>query len=106
MLDAGAEARESVRGGNLAFTAGKQCPDLREHPAVETPADPVCATCVADGTRWVALRVCLTCGDVGCCDSSVGRHATAHFHRTQHPVMQSAQPDEAWRWCYVHRLTG
>jgi len=109
MLDAGSEAREGVRNGTVALTAGRECDDLAAHPAVEAvdADDPrVCAVCVEDGTRWVSLRQCLSCGHVGCCDSSVGRHATGHFHHTQHPVMQSAEPDESWRWCYVHNLTG
>ena len=49
----------------------------------------------------VALRMCLTCGHVGCCDSSVGQHATKHFKETGHPVMQ-AVPDKSWKWCYIH----
>ena len=49
---------------------------------------------------------CLDCGNVGCCDSSPRQHATRHFHETTHPVMQSAEPGEDWRWCYVHHLTG
>jgi CPA1 family monovalent cation:H+ antiporter len=49
----------------------------------------------------VHLRLCLTCGRVSCCDSSPRRHATAHFHATQHPVIRSFQPGESWRWCYV-----
>jgi CPA1 family monovalent cation:H+ antiporter len=106
MLDYGIAAREGVRAGDLAFTAGRRCDDLATHPAVETPPDAVCATCVADGTRWVSLRLCLDCGHVGCCDSSIGKHATAHFHETLHPVVESADPDESWRWCYVHNLTG
>ena len=61
--------------------------------------------CLADGDRWVALRQCLECGEVGCCDSSPGQHATAHFHEATHPVMQSAEPGEDWRWCYVHHQT-
>ena len=73
---------------------------------IETVADPVCATCIADGTRWVSLRQCLECGHVGCCDSSIGKHASAHFHETLHPVMESAEPDESWRWCFVHNLSG
>lgn len=105
MLDAGVSAREGVRNGSIAFTHGRGCDDLDAFPAIETVDDPACATCLADGTRWVSLRQCLECGHVGCCDSSVGRHATAHFHETLHPVMQSAEPDEAWRWCYVHNLT-
>ena len=105
MLDASEQAREGVRRGSLAFRTGRECQDLVDHPAVETPADPVCERCVADGTRGVSLRECLTCGNIGCCDSSVGRHATEHFHQSQHPVVESAQPDESWRWCYVHRIT-
>ena len=106
MLDAGSEAPERIRIGSLAFTAGRQCDDLEAFPAVDTVADPACATCLADGTRWVSLRQCLECGHVGCCDSSVGKHATAHFHETRHPVMESAERDESWRWCFVHNLTG
>ena len=56
--------------------------------------------------QWVALRQCLVCGDVGCCDSSPLRHATEHFHETEHPVIESAEPGEDWRWCYVHHTTG
>jgi CPA1 family monovalent cation:H+ antiporter len=64
-----------------------------------------CEGCAAEGTRWVALRRCLECGYIGCCDSSPRRHATLHFHDTTHPVMQSAEPWEDWRWCYVHHET-
>jgi Na+/H+ antiporter len=106
MLDAGAEAPERIRIGSLTLTGGRQCDDLETFPAIETVADPECATCIAEGTRWVSLRQCLDCGHVGCCDSSIGKHAAAHFRQTLHPVMQSAQPDESWRWCYVHNLTG
>ena len=60
-----------------------------------------CGACLVEGTTWVHLRLCLTCGSVGCCDSSVGRHATAHHQATGHPVMRSFQPGESWRWCYV-----
>ena len=65
-----------------------------------------CQDCIAAGTRWVHLRLCLACGNVGCCDSSVRRHATRHFHDTNHPVMRSFEPGEAWRWCYVHEVLG
>lgn len=63
-----------------------------------------CEECVELGQRWVHLRQCLVCGHVGCCDSSIGRHATAHFHTTQHPVMRSVEPGETWDWCYVDEL--
>jgi uncharacterized UBP type Zn finger protein len=65
----------------------------------------VCEECVKEGTHWVALRVCLTCGHVGCCDSSVGRHATKHFQGTKHPVM-AAFPNREWTWCYVDKTYG
>jgi uncharacterized UBP type Zn finger protein len=61
-----------------------------------------CEECEEEGTDWVALRLCLICGHVGCCDSSVGRHATRHFEETGHPVM-IALPNKAWKWCYVHK---
>ena len=60
-----------------------------------------CEECLKIGAQWVHLRECLTCGHVGCCDSSPNTHATKHYHATHHPVMQSAQPDESWLWCYV-----
>ena len=53
------------------------------------------------GTEWVALRLCLTCGHVGCCDSSEGLHATKHFKETSHPAM-IALPNRSWKWCYIH----
>jgi len=64
-----------------------------------------CQDCLADGfTDWVHLRLCLTCGRVGCCDSSPRRHASAHFAATEHPVMRSFEPGESWRWCYVDEV--
>jgi uncharacterized UBP type Zn finger protein len=62
-----------------------------------------CQDCLAGGHRdWVHLRLCLECGHVGCCDSSPRRHATAHYHSSDHPVVRSFEPGESWRWCYVH----
>lgn len=61
-----------------------------------------CQECLELGTEWVHLRLCLTCGHVGCCDSSPMQHAAAHFLATDHPIVQSLQSGEAWRWCYVH----
>ncbi len=84
---------------------GEVCDDLERHPAVETSTEGVCPRCLEEGTRWVALRQCLDCGNVACCDSSPRQHATAHFRDSAHPVMQSAEPGEDWRWCYVHHLT-
>lgn len=60
-----------------------------------------CEDCIETGDSWVHLRMCLTCGHVGCCDSSPNRHATKHFRRSRHPLIRSAEPGEAWVWCYV-----
>ena len=78
--------------------------------AAEVPRAPTsaegCQRCLADGLRWVHLRACAACGEVGCCDSSPGRHSEAHFSETGHPVMRSIEPGEAWRWCYVDDVLG
>lgn len=63
-----------------------------------------CEECLESGQPWVQLRRCLECGHVGCCDSSRYKHATKHYHRTSHPVMQSLEPGQTWKWCYVDRL--
>jgi len=72
-------------------------------PGVKRSGDG-CVECLKLGMRWVHLRECLECGHVGCCDSSVGKHATKHFQQTGHPIMQSIQPGESWRWCYVDEV--
>lgn len=63
-----------------------------------------CEDCLRIGGRWVHLRMCMVCGHVGCCDSSPNRHATAHFHETEHPLIQSYEPGEDWWWCYVDEV--
>ncbi len=85
---------------------GEGCADLDRYPAVAIEGDRTCRRCLEEGLTWVALRQCLECGNIACCDSSPGRHATVHFRETTHPVMQSAQPAEDWRWCFVHHATG
>jgi uncharacterized UBP type Zn finger protein len=64
----------------------------------------VCEDCVKKGDTWVHLRLCLTCGHVGCCDSSKNKHATRHFHSTKHPLVRSIEPGERWIWCYVDEV--
>ncbi len=68
-----------------------------------TPQTPNgCGECLAIGDTWVALRLCLTCGNVGCCDSSKNKHATAHFKKTGHPIVQAyKEGDQDWKWCYI-----
>jgi len=78
-----------------------KCEHLKAaNPNVKASGE-VCDECVKAGQRWVELRQCLVCGNIGCCDSSPGRHATRHFHETGHPVMQAFKSGE-WKWCYVH----
>ncbi len=62
---------------------------------------PGCEECLKLGMSWVHLRMCQECGHIGCCDNSEGKHATAHFHDTGHPLIRSAEPGEDWSWCYV-----
>jgi len=78
------------------------CEELAAITELKDPKALVCEACVELGGRWVHLRTCQTCGVTGCCDSSPGKHATAHFHTTEHPVMRSAEPGERWLWCFVH----
>lgn len=75
-------------------------PHLKEIRQV-TPSADGCEDCLRIGADWAHLRVCLTCGHVGCCDSSPNRHATKHFRTSGHPIVQSLEPGESWRWCYV-----
>ena len=63
-----------------------------------------CEECLQTNDTWVHLRMCLTCGHVGCCDSSKNRHATKHFQETGHPIMQSIEQGENWKWCYVDKI--
>lgn len=78
-----------------------------EHVATAKDFEPrahVCEECVKMGDRWVHLRICLMCGHVGCCDSSKNKHATKHFHSSEHPVIRSIEPGETWGWCYVDEV--
>jgi uncharacterized UBP type Zn finger protein len=68
-------------------------------PEPKTPDG--CEECLASGSEWVHLRLCLTCGHVGCCDESPNKHATKHYHQTQHPVIRSFEPEDDWGYCYV-----
>ena len=84
-----------------------ECEHLQDAPVAVDPQTPEgCPDCAREGTQPVHLRLCLTCGNVGCCDSSVGSHADRHFQNTGHPVMRSFEPGEGWRWCYVDARLG
>ena len=87
----------------MTTSPGWAVPD--PHLALVRPVSPRtrgCEECLRLGTPWVHLRLCLTCGKVGCCDSSPMRHARAHAGSSGHVVVRSLEPGESWRWCYAH----
>ena len=63
-----------------------------------------CEECLTIGGRWLHLRMCETCGKIGCCDSSPNRHATRHAHEDGHPIFRSAEPGEEWSWCVIDEV--
>ena len=81
-----------------------RCPHIAQLRPVEPRTPHGCEECLKTGDWWVHLRLCLTCGHVGCCDSSPNKHATKHFHSTRHPVIRSQEPGEDWAWCYADQL--
>jgi uncharacterized UBP type Zn finger protein len=81
------------------------CSHLDRVAVTDLPAEiPGCEECLRIGSWWVHLRMCETCGRIGCCDSSPKRHATAHFRATGHPIVRSAEPGEEWSWCYLDEI--
>ena len=79
------------------------CSHLDQVREVEAGTDG-CEECLAAGMRWVHLRLCLTCGHVGCCMASEGQHAMAHFEGTGHPIIRSHEPGEDWCWCWADEM--
>jgi uncharacterized UBP type Zn finger protein len=78
----------------------KQCTHLNRVQVTSTDKY-VCEDCIKTGDDWVHLRLCLSCGHVGCCDSSKNKHATKHFRSSEHPLVRSIEPGEDWAWCYL-----
>jgi uncharacterized UBP type Zn finger protein len=70
-----------------------------------TPSADGCEDCLKVGDDWVNLRLCLTCGYVGCCDNSKNKHATRHHHQVAHPLIVSYEEGENWIWCYLDQVT-
>jgi len=87
----------------MTESSGGSCTHLDTIVAVQ-PSDDGCTDCLRTGDRWVHLRICLSCGRVGCCDSSPNQHATKHFEASQHPLVESFEPGEDWQWCYVDEI--
>jgi len=80
-----------------------RCTHLHTIRTVE-PSAQGCEECLKTGDEWVHLRLCRTCGHVGCCDESKNKHATRHFHATRHPIIEGWDPPEGWGWCYVDEV--
>ncbi|MDX1639383.1 MAG: UBP-type zinc finger domain-containing protein [Balneolaceae bacterium] len=80
-----------------------KCTHIDQISVTETDIT-VCPKCQEQGDTWVHLRMCLVCGEVGCCDSSKNKHARAHYEETGHPLIRSIEPGETWRYCYEDRL--
>jgi uncharacterized UBP type Zn finger protein len=81
-----------------------KCTHLDQIHSVQPTTPQGCEECLKAGTRWVHLRLCLSCGHVGCCDSSPGKHATKHFRSSGHPIVKSFEPGEDWAWCYADEV--
>jgi CPA2 family monovalent cation:H+ antiporter-2 len=69
-----------------------------------TPEKRACQECLDLGDTWVHLRICMICGQVGCCDDSKNKHATRHYRASGHPIVASLEPGENWMWCYEDRV--
>lgn len=83
---------------------GDACSHLDAIDEHITPLSKGCGECLKTGDQWVHLRLCLSCGNVGCCDSSQNKHATKHHRSTGHPIVRSFEPGERWIWCYVDEV--
>jgi hypothetical protein len=95
-----------VAGGGIKSWRGgvaMECTHMDQIRKVKPSANG-CEECLKIGSTWVHLRMCLECGHVGCCDSSLHKHATKHFQKTKHPIMRSFEPGESWGWCYIDEI--
>jgi len=115
VLDTRMEQRQNLRSVEAEQAGSKPagpgraidaCEHLTTAPHLDGLRPRECPDCIVEGSQWVHLRQCTTCGHVGCCDSSPRRHAQAHYDGVGHPVMQSVEPGEDWRWCFVDEIVG
>lgn len=93
--------RQIVWSGRLR---AKNCSHVDQIQDVTPSSEAGCEECLKMGDKWVHLRLCMTCGHVGCCDKSKNKHATRHYHATDHPIIMSFEPGEDWLWCYPDQL--
>jgi uncharacterized UBP type Zn finger protein len=97
--------RDTTQPCTGRHTGDVSCTHLDEIHVTSVPAEIAgCEECLKTGGWWVHLRMCQSCGKIGCCDNSPNKHATAHFHETSHPIIRSAEPGEDWSWCYVDEI--
>jgi uncharacterized UBP type Zn finger protein len=96
-----AKIKEMIASGQLDSHG---CTHVSEIQDVRPSADG-CEKCLKLGDTWVNLRLCLTCGHVGCCDDSKNKHASHHHHETQHPMIASYEMGEDWLWCYIEEVS-
>lgn len=89
---------------DLECNMSAKCSHFGEIRDVQPRTPNGCEECLQSGDSWVQLRLCLSCGHVGCCDSSKNHHATRHFHQTRHPIIQSFEPGQDWMWCYIDQV--
>jgi len=101
----GAPTARRRRAGRIRRMSALECGHLDQIAVTELPgAIDGCEECLKIGSRWVHLRMCMTCGKIGCCDQSPNRHARRHATEAEHPIIRSAQPGEDWSWCFVDDL--
>ena len=93
--------RRAAGGGSMS---DEFCTQHLDTIHTVTPSAKGCEECLKTGDEWLHLRLCRTCGHVGCCDSSKNKHATKHFHRSKHPIIEGYDPPEGWGWCYVDEV--
>ncbi len=85
--------------------SGQGCAHVEQITVTELPDSIAgCEECLRTGGRWLHLRMCMSCGKIGCCDSSPNRHASRHAREADHPIARSAEPGEGWAWCYVDEV--
>jgi uncharacterized UBP type Zn finger protein len=95
----------SVSYGAFLPNSQEGCAHLDAIRPVKPRTTRGCEECLQIGDTWVHLRLCMTCGHVGCCDASKNKHARKHFHATDHPIIRSFEPGETWGWCYIDEVT-
>jgi len=88
----------------MMFNENNSCEHIAGVKTLKKAKENVCEKCIQEGTQWVHLRTCQSCGITLCCDNSPMKHATAHFHQTAHPIISSAEPHENWVWCYLDEI--